>query len=241
MASLKTAISTIHRDRAWWRKILVGGALSLTVVGYPIVEGYQIESMENTQNGFSTPLPRWNDRGTKAVQGLFALVIDFFYFIFPMLSGGLVFVCSLLALGLTGVEQGVIRLVAVIIGALILTWIGLVWISSVSPVAKRLYVGEGQINQAISGKVFRSVLDSEARTIYLKARLQSVSVYVVPLGLVLLALRGLDWSGWLGLLLLWLALSSLLYARLVVVQLYDAAAREVQQRKFEAMRARMRA
>ncbi len=56
---LGTALRTIHADRDWWKKVLLGGALWLTLLGWPVVEGHQLESIENSQRGFPTPLPRW--------------------------------------------------------------------------------------------------------------------------------------------------------------------------------------
>ncbi len=60
MPRLPTAVTTIHKDQAWWSKILIGGAVWTTIVGWPIAEGFQLESIDNTQRGFPTPLPRWN-------------------------------------------------------------------------------------------------------------------------------------------------------------------------------------
>jgi hypothetical protein len=241
MPSLKTALSIIHRDRQWWLKMLIGGALWLTIVGYPIVEGYQIESIENTSNGYPTPLPRWNDLGTKAVQGLFAFVIDFFFFLFPVLFGGLLLLCSALGLSLAGIAEGGLQIFGTTMIVLLIGWLCAVGLSSISPIGKRLYASDGQPGQALSAKPFKLALDREARGVYLRARLQSLPVYAIPFALLVVTAQSINWSGWLALLLLWLSLSALLYTRLVVVQLYDAAAREIQRRRFEAFRARTKA
>lgn len=239
MPSLKTALSTVHRDRQWWQKSLIGGALWLTVVGYPFVEGFQIESLENTNNGYPSPLPRWNDLGTKAIQGLFAFVIDFFFFIFPVLLGGMLLLCSVLALSLSGVAGMGLQIFGSAALVVISLWLGIVWLSSVSPIAKRLYVSEGQPGAALSAKPFRQAIDRESRAVYFQTRMQSLPLYLVPLALLIVTFQTLDWSGWLTLVLVWLTLSTLFYTRLVVVQLYDAAAREIQRRKFEAFRSRV--
>ena len=239
MPALRTAIATIHRDRAWWRKMLVGGALWMTLVGYPIVEGYQIESIDNTKSGYPTPLPRWDDLGSKAVQGIFGLLIDFFYFVFPLLIGLLLLLCGAIGLTLTD-TTGLLQAVGATIGGLALLWLLLVWLLGVSMIGKRLFISEGQPNQALSSKAARMALSAEARDVYLRARLQSAPVYLAPLALLVAPwLR--NWPWWLTLVLLWLGLSALLYARLVTVQLYDAAAREIERRRFEAFRARTRA
>lgn len=239
MPSLKTALATVHRDRQWWQKSLIGGALWLTIVGYPFVEGFQIESIENTNHGYPSPLPRWNDFGTKAVQGLFAFVIDFFFFAFPVLLGGMFLLCSGLALGLAGVQGLGLQIFGTAAAVVIGLWICSAWLSSVSPVAKRLYVSEGQPGAALSTRPLRQALERESRLVYFQTRLQSLPLYLVPLALLIVTLQTIDVSGWLTLMLLWLTLSALVYARLVAVQLYDAAAREIQRRKFEAFRARV--
>ena len=241
MPSLKKAVATVHQDRVWWRKILIGGALWLTAVGYPLVEGYQLESIENTQNGFPVPLPRWNDPGGKMLQGFFALMIDFFFFVFPILGGGLLLLCGALGLGLAGTAPGMLRWFGNGISVLVLVWWSCAWLCSVSPVGKRMLISESQMGQALSGKVVRNVLDPDARSIYFAARIRSLPLYLVPIALMIAVRQSVDWSGWLALVLLWLALAALLYARLVTLQLYAAAAREIQQRRFEAFRARTRA
>ena len=221
--------------------MLIGGGLWLTVVGYPIVEGYQIESIENTNNGYPTPLPRWNDLVSKAVQGLFAFVIDFFFFLFPLLFGGLLLLCSALGLSLAGIAEAGLQIFGTSLSVLLLGWLAGVWLSSISPISKRLYVSEGQPGPALSAKPLKLALEREARAVYFQARLQSLPVYVVAVALLVATIQSVNWSGWLSLFLLWLSLSALLYARLVVVQLYDAAAREIQRRRFEAFRARAKA
>ena len=71
--NLRTALQTIHRDPEWWRKILIGGALMLTLVGYPWGAGLVVESLDFTRKGFPTPLPPWRAWGDRYVIGLFAL------------------------------------------------------------------------------------------------------------------------------------------------------------------------
>ena len=80
MMTLRSALATIHRDPHWWRKMLIGGALMATVVGYPWVAGLEIESLENTRKGFPTPLPRWREWVTRYIAGLFASADRFHVF-----------------------------------------------------------------------------------------------------------------------------------------------------------------
>src|SRR5215207_4581268 len=91
--NLRTALANIHRDPLWWRKILIGGALMLTVVGYPWAAGLVMESLDNTRKGFPTPLPPWRDWSTRYVLGLFAVLIDVVFFAMPLFVAGLVFLC----------------------------------------------------------------------------------------------------------------------------------------------------
>lgn len=236
MISLRTAIATVHRDRVWWRKVLIGGALWLTVIGYPIVEGFLLESIENSEKGFGAPLPRWNMLGTKMVLGIFAAVIDFFFFIFPLMVIGLLLFCGALAVSLGGIGDA--RPLSLIIFGLTAACLALAWFSSASPIAKRLYVIEGRLEQALSTQVLRTALRQPARNIYFRARLQSLPLLTVALTLFAAAWISLAWSGWLALLIVWLALSTLFYARLVVIQLYTNAGKEIERLNFEAWQQR---
>lgn len=233
-------MNIIHRDREWWRKILIGGALSLTIVGYPIVEGFQLESIENTHNRFPTPLPRWNALTNKAVVGILAVVIDFFYFIFPLLLGILLLLCAGFATVLTGTAGDQLERAGIIAGSVTIGWLMLAWLSSVSPAAKRHFAVNGQPGDALSSRIFRDVWRQPARRVYQRARLRSFPLYLPPLALLAAAWFGSSWSFWAALLLVWLSATTLLYARLVTVQLYEAAAREIQQREFEAFQQRLR-
>jgi hypothetical protein len=234
--SLRTALATIHRDRGWWHKMLVGGLLWITVLGSIMVEGYSLESLDNTRNGFPTPLPRWHDWGTKAVQGIFGVVIDFFYFVFPLLAGGVLWGCTTIMLVTFGAEVA-LRYVGLSIGIVVVVWIAVMWLAGVSPVAKQMFVNEGLPRDALSSKVLRTVTAAPARGMYLRARLHSAPLYVLAVAILAMAWYSQRWGVWAALLLLWLGLAALLYARLVTIQLYQAATKELERRRFQARRA----
>ena len=233
--SLRTALATIHRDREWWRKVLIGGLVALTGVGILFVEGYGIESTDNTRQGYPTPLPRWRDWSIKAIQGAFGLIIDFLYFVFPVLFGGLLWGCSAIAVTVFG-GAGLLRFVAFGVLGIVLGWLVVMWLLGVSPVAKQFYVNEGIPQDALSRKVFRTVFAAPARGLYLRARLHSAPLYVVSLAILWGASYSQRWGTWLALLLLWLGLSALLYARLITIQLYQAATQQIERRRWEARR-----
>lgn len=237
MPRLNDAWRTIHADREWWRKILVGGALWLTVIGWPIVEGHQLESIENSQRGFATPLPRWHTLGDKAIVGIFALVIDFFYFVFPLLVGGFVLFCGTLAASLTG-SGGAARLVVLVVVAAMALYLVGVWLAGASPIAKQYYVGEGDLQRSLSGTFVTENLRSPARAIYLRARLHSVPPYVLAGMLLALSLWLFGRTIMGGLVAGWIGLSALLYARLIAIQLYLSATRAVEAARFDLRRRR---
>jgi len=237
--ALRTAIATVLRDRAWWSKSLAGGLLWSTLLGYPLAEGYQVEYIDNARNGYPSPLPRWNDWGTKAVYGFFAAVIDFGYFVLPLLAAAAILVCSALALPVLGGASG-LRLLYSILAVAVGAWIGCAWLLSVSPIAKRRFVADGNLGTALSRAVLRESLALETRAVYLRARLLSAPAYlpaVVLLAATWLAARS---SVWPALLLLVLGLAALHCGRLVTILLYDAAGREAERRRWEALRARTR-
>jgi hypothetical protein len=216
--TLRNALAIIHRDPHWWRTVLIGGALTATVVGYPWVTGFEIESLENTRKGFPTPLPRWSDWANRYVIGLLAVLIDIVFFVLPVFGFGLLFLCGGGILAISGVGW-TSWLVPAGLATLLLYQLTM-FALGVAPVGRLIYAEAGNIEDALSARPLRETRRSAARTIYGRARLQSLPAYLPAL--LLLAVGWLvPWP--LTLLLIWLALSALCYAHLVVVQLYVAA------------------
>jgi hypothetical protein len=222
---LRAAIANIHNDRLWWRKILIGGALSLTIFGYPWAAGLVVESLDNTQKGFPTPLPPWREWFARYVAGLFAVMIDFVFFILPLLAGGLVSFCVAVVLLLADRSSAWLALV----GGLGLLYEVAVFAIGVSPVGRLIYVENGHAEDALGLQPLRQALRPGVRWIYARARLLSLPAYLPACLFAALvwavASSGLPGSQLIILLLLWLAASALLYAHLVVVQLYAMADR----------------
>ncbi|HEU5101169.1 MAG TPA: DUF4013 domain-containing protein [Roseiflexaceae bacterium] len=219
--NLRTALTNIHRDPHWWRKVLIGGALTATLVGYPWVAGYEVESLENTRKGFATPLPRWSDWANRYVIGLLAALIDILFFVLPVFGLGLLFLCGGGALVIAGVGWAALLAPATLV--LLLLYELVVFATGVAPIGRLIYAEDGRIEDALSRRPLREALRPGARALYWRARLQSLPAYLPALLLI-----GASWLvGWpYALLPLWLALSALCYAHLVVVQLYVAADRE---------------
>jgi len=215
---LRSALATIHRDPHWWRSVLIGGALMATVVGYPWVAGFEIESLENTRKGFPSPLPRWSDWANRYVIGLLAALIDIVFFVLPVFGVGLLFLCGVAMLALSGVA-GTSWLAPVGLVILLLYQLTMFAIS-VAPVGRLMYAQAGGIEDALSARPLREALRPAARAIYRRARLQSLPAYL-PALLLFAASWLAPWP--LSLLLIWLCLSALCYAHLAVVQLYVAA------------------
>ncbi|HJZ47367.1 MAG TPA: DUF4013 domain-containing protein [Roseiflexaceae bacterium] len=215
---LRTALSTIHRDPHWWRSVLIGGALMGTIVGYPWVAGFEMESLENTRNGFATPLPRWNDWANRYVIGLLAALIDILFFVLPVFGFGLLFLCAGGILAIAGVGWAA-WLAPAGLAALLLYELAM-FATGVAPIGRLMYAEGGHIEDALSARPLREARRRAARAIYARARLQSLPAYLPAL-----LLFAASWLvGWpLALLPLWLALSALCYARLAVIQLYVAA------------------
>ncbi|MCG8346684.1 MAG: DUF4013 domain-containing protein [Chloroflexales bacterium] len=231
---LRTALATLHRDRNWWWKIPLGGMFALTIVGYPLAVGLVIESMDNTRRGYPTPLPPWRDWSTRYILGLFASLIDFVFFGFPLIIAGMLTFCVSLGSIVSSPEFNQ-ALPLIIMGIGVLT--GLFWLtlffSSVAPVARLMYVNEGRIEDALGSAPLRRALDPRYRSDYFQARLLSLVAYIPAalLGLILVVLLQQSFAGdtLVMSLLAWLILSAILYAHLVAVQLYVAADRGIAQ------------
>jgi hypothetical protein len=169
MVQLRKALRTIHADRDWWHKVLVGGGLWMTLAGWPLVEGYQLESIDNSQRGYPTPLPRWHAWSDKLVIGIFALVIDFFFFLFPTLLAGVLLLCGTLTAGL-GIGADTVRPVTLIILLPLLVYLLGIWLLGVSPVSKQRYVEEGDLATVLSFGIIRELMQAGASAPYIRAR-----------------------------------------------------------------------
>jgi hypothetical protein len=234
-AYLPTAIRNLHSDRSWWRVVLIGGLLMNSLVGLPLAVGLVIESMENSRNGYPVPLPPWADLGTRYLIGILGLLIDFVMFVLPALVGVALMVCVVVALLLGGGESGQQGNTYNIVAQTMLGLLGLfelaVILSSASPVARLLYIESGQLPEVLGAGPARVALTAPARSIYLVARFQSLPIYI-PSGLIaVLAWQALlaEFPGHIlvGLVLIWLSLSALLYAHLIVAQVYALAEQDV--------------
>jgi len=224
---LRTAIANIHNDRLWWRKVLIGGALSLTVVGHPWAAGLVVESMDNAYKGFPTPLPPWREWFARYVAGLFAVLIDFVFFVLPILAAGVILFCVAVAFLLADGRGDWLALVGIfgLLYELAMFAIG------VAPVGRLIYIENGYAEDALSVRSLRQALRPGARRVYAQARLRSLPAYapVLLLAALMWVVGGSNLPGaaLLVLVLLWLAFSALLYAHLVVAQLYVMAERTV--------------
>jgi hypothetical protein len=225
--NLRAALANIHNDRLWWRKILIGGALMLTIFGYPWAEGLVVESLDYTRKGFPTPLPPWREWSLRYISGLFAALIDFVFFLLPIFVAGLFAFCAAVVFLTAGGSAGWAAAVVIVLVLYELAMFAL----GVAPVSRLIYVESGHVEDALSARPLREALRPGARAIYARARLSSLPAYL-PALVLLLATWAVASSAFPGvwvaaLLLTWLASSALLYAHLVVVQLYAAAEQEV--------------
>jgi hypothetical protein len=236
--SLPQAFRTLHADRSWWRKVLIGGALMCSLGGYPFAAGLVIESLDNTRKGFPTPLPPWGDWSSRYILGLFAFLIDFLYFILPFFIGGLLFFCVGLAAVLSHAEEG-FGAITGFGGLVIISVVVLMFLLGVSAVGRLVFVGDGSPENAMSLKSLQEALRAGARGVYLRARLISLPAYlpalVIGTLLVLVVPSGIPFSWLIAIVLYWLLMSALLYAHLIVAQIYAGAERELQERGLERM------
>ena len=234
--SLREALRVIHADHEWWQKVLIGGALMCTLFGYPLGAGLVVESLDNTRKGFPTPLPPWADWSTRYIIGLFAFLIDFFYFALPFFVAGVLFFCVGFAVVLTRTEQ-TFMVITEFGGLFLLITILAMFFVSAAPVGRLMFIQDSTPENAMSIKSLQEALRTKARGVYLRARLISLPAYlpVVLFSalLVLIIPSGLPFTWLIGLLLYWLTMSSLLYAHLIVIQIYAGAEQELLQRGLE--------
>lgn len=233
--TLRSALAAVHRDGRWWAKCLGYGALALTGLGLPLAAGFVMESLDNTRRGYPTPLPPWSDPSLRWLTGLFCLLIDFAFFVLPLLLGGLVLICASVSLvladpGASGAVNPALAALLAVLGGVMAFMFG----AGVAPAGRLIFAREGRVEDAIAATTLRWALRPPQRVIFLRARLASLPAYLpaLALGTATFAVTpaGFPGQGFVVALGLWLTLAALVYAHLVVVQLYVAAEKEAQRR-----------
>lgn len=230
-------MATVHRDERWWLKCLGYGAAALTGLGLPLAAGFVMESLDNSRRGFPTPLPPWSDPSLRWLTGLFCLLIDFAFVVLPFLLAGLLAICSSVGLVAAGMqsEANISAALLVVFGAAALLTFGL-FLAGVSPAGRLIFAREGRIEDAISAATLRWTLGERQRGVFLRARLASLPAYLPALLLsaATFTLARFSFPGQLIAIIvgIWLTLSALVYAHLVVVQLYVGAEKELERRAF---------
>ncbi len=234
-SALRTAMATVQRDERWWLKCLGYGAAALSGLGLPLAAGFVMESLDNSRRGFPTPLPPWSDPALRWLTGLFCLLIDFAFMVLPVLLGGLLVLCASVGLVLAGPQAagGIETALSIIFGGAGLAVLGL-FLASVSPAGRLIFAREGRVEEAISIATPRWTLGEPQRATFLRARLASLPAYLPAalLGGATFVSARLSFPGQYAAMLLglWLTLSALVYAHLVVVQLYVGAEKEIERR-----------
>jgi hypothetical protein len=228
MMNFWLAVRGVHSDPGWWRKVGVGGALMLTVLGYPWADGFLMQSVENSKRGFPTPLPPWHDWSVRYVMGVLGLLVDVTFFGLPLLLGGLVLFCAgvgTLTVGLGGAGLGLLAVFAGLVGL----YMAAVFALGLSPIARLLYAEDGRIEEALGARPLRLATDRPTRGAFGRARLASLPAYLPFLLLAGLTLALARQPGVAGALLTvlaaWLMLAALFYGRLIAMQLYVDAER----------------
>jgi hypothetical protein len=219
---LRDAIRVIHADKYWWKAVGIAGLCATTLIGYPIAAGLVIEHLDNTRKGYDRPLPPFVDWSTRWLIGFFAVLIEFVFYVMPTLVACLLFFCF----GLTMVVQQRVGDVMVLwtFGGILLAWWLFMFLCGVSPIARLIYVDDSGTERSMGGMPIREAFRPGARGHYAAARLQSIPLYIIPALLLLAIPLVIDLGGviaWLlGPLVIWLFWSSLVYAHLVIMQLY---------------------
>jgi hypothetical protein len=233
--TLRSALAAVHADGRWWAKCLGYGAAALTGFGLPLAAGFVMESLDNTRRGFPTPLPPWSDPSLRWLTGLFCLLIDFAFFVLPVLVGAVLLLCVSVGLVMTASAVSSLSGAALfLIAGLALVVLAGMFAAGVAPAGRLIFAREGKVEDAISARTLRWALAEPQRGPFLRARLASLPAYLPAalLGGVTAALTPIGFAGQVPAMLvgLWLTLAALVYAHLVTVQLYVAAEHEAQRR-----------
>ena len=226
------ALRTIHADKRWWHAIGLGGLFSMTLFGHPLAAGLVVEHMDNTRKGYASPLPPFYDWTTRWLMGLFAVLVDFVYFVMPLMVMGLLFFCGGLTLLMARTDEGEFGILGVIAGALIAWWL-FVFLSGISAIGRLVYLDDGGPERALTGFPLRESLRRGAWRFYGRARAASLPLYIapvvfaaaIPFVLRLDSIVGIAIAVLLG----WLCCSSLLYAHIGTMLIYGEVNTELQE------------
>ncbi|NOK63646.1 MAG: DUF4013 domain-containing protein [Chloroflexi bacterium AL-W] len=176
------AFSYVFEDERWVTKVLLGGLITLVPILNIATFGYMLKTAHNVAYGNPHPLPEWGeDFGDTFMRGLYALVINFVYFI-PYILLIVVFSCIVgipLAGGETWEETGLLALCLVPIFLMVAFASALV-----SYAALARYVITDSLNEALKiGEVISAVRSNSKPWVMLFLVVLLASI-VASLGLI---------------------------------------------------------
>jgi hypothetical protein len=230
--SLRAAITTLARDHSWPLKALLYGALALSLLGLPLAVGFILDSIDNSRRGYAYPLPPWTDWTIRGLSGILAMLIDFVFFVLPVIAGGMLMIC--VSVGMLASNAGdpaatsqTLTLLAALCGVILLG----IFLCGAAPLGRLLFAQDGRIEDALSMRPLQLATSRGAGPIFLRARLLSLPAYL-PAALLAAgayALSRLSFPGQTLAMLIaaWLVASAIVLAHLIVAQLYVAAEREL--------------
>lgn len=220
---LRESLQVIHADKHWWRAVAVAGLYGMTLFGYPISAGFIIAHLENTRKGYATPLPPLIDWTTRWLMGLFAVLIDFIFYVLPIMVTTLLFFCGGLTLVMQRADESQVGILWLFGLGLGLWWL-IMFLSGVSAIGRLVYVDDSGAERCLSGYPLREAFRRHAWKYYAKARIYSLPLYLIPVICISCMPGVLDIGGsvaWIGgTILTWLFFSGLFYAQLVTMQIY---------------------
>ncbi len=75
MASIENIGERIFNEEDSWKKLLIGGAMCLTIIGLPLAFGYLFAYAFNLRKNALAPLPRWDNWQRMFMVGLHSLAV----------------------------------------------------------------------------------------------------------------------------------------------------------------------
>lgn len=229
---LRRALRTIHADKRWWHAIGLGGLFSMTLFGHPLAAGLVVEHMDNTRKGYASPLPPFYDWTTRWLMGLFAVLVDFVYFVMPLMVMGMLFFCGGLTLLMARTDESQFGILTVFAGGLLAWWL-FVFASGISAVGRLIYLDDSGPERALTGFPLREAVRRGAWRFYGKARVASLPLYIVPVAIAAAIPFVLRLDSIVGVAIAivfgWLFCSSLVYAHVGTMLIYGEVNRELQQ------------
>jgi hypothetical protein len=153
MKNISEAFSFPFKDPDWVSKFMLGAiftALSVVLIGIPVLYGYYIELMQRMSKNEQYPLPEWREVGVKFIVGIKYLIVLLVYYL-PMMFVLLPVIFLLIVAGVIGTSAaGALSSFAVLMSVFIIVIPYSLFIAWLTPLISIRYAERESMGDALN-------------------------------------------------------------------------------------------